>query len=179
VNLLTLVHPDRDAVKGRWSLDESVLTNAGDGIEVVRIPVALPQEYDLDLDLARVRNDEDINVILTAGGSTFIMKLGGAHNSVIGVDAISGKEAQQIPESIHGQNLIAPGMVHHLKILVRTNAFEAVLDDTQVYQIRPDYSTWELYPYWRDAKGVKFGLITLNSPTQFRNLHLTPAPAAN
>lgn len=179
VNLLTLVDPGHDAVKGVWSRNEGVLTNAGNGIDVVRFPATLPEEYDVDLEFARLRGDEDINVILTAQGSTFLMKLGGSHDSVIGVDAINGHEAQEIPESIRGTRLLAPGRVHHVKILVRKNAFETVVDDSQVYQIRPRYGSWSVYPYWRDAKNVKFGLITLNSATQFRAVHLTAGSPAN
>jgi hypothetical protein len=40
--------------------------------------------------------DEDINLVLSAGGSEFVLKIGAWHNSIFAVDCIHGITADRV-----------------------------------------------------------------------------------
>ncbi|MBM4017880.1 MAG: hypothetical protein FJ288_06045 [Planctomycetes bacterium] len=64
IDLLALVDPARDAVLGDWSLKEGSLVMTGPGSTRLAIPVAIDGDYQLQVEFAQMRGDNEVAFIL-------------------------------------------------------------------------------------------------------------------
>jgi S1-C subfamily serine protease len=170
---IDLMAIQRTAREGKWQVVGRDLVSSGRGKEILALGYLAPEEYDLSTDFTRRSGDEDIALILQANGSTFMFVMGGWHNQVIGAETAAGRRASDLPESIKGQNLIPLGQRNHLVLKVRKDGMEAILNGTQKYQIKTNFSGWGLNDDWKTASGRTLGLITMNSSVAFHSLSLT------
>ncbi len=64
IDLLALVDPARDAVKGEWSHEDGCLVMRGPGGTRLAIPVAVEGDYQLQVEFAQMRGNNEVAVIL-------------------------------------------------------------------------------------------------------------------
>jgi formylglycine-generating enzyme required for sulfatase activity/uncharacterized coiled-coil protein SlyX len=67
VDLLALIQPERDAFEGTWFWEEGSLVCSGQGRELLQIPYAPPDEYDLLVDAERMSGDRLGSIGLVVG----------------------------------------------------------------------------------------------------------------
>lgn len=76
VDVLALIDPVRDAVSGSWSKDSQGLHSPADSPHsVLRLPVAVPEEYALDLSVNSAKA-QDLLMALVGNGSQFVAAVG-------------------------------------------------------------------------------------------------------
>ena len=68
VDLLKLIRPDKDAVKGKWSFQGDTLISPADALARVKIPYEPPEEYDLTVVTERKTGNNSLVVGLMVGG---------------------------------------------------------------------------------------------------------------
>ncbi len=95
LDMLPLVDPAKDAVKGDWKRQGSALailrpTQAGR----IMIPVAPEGSYELQVKFVRTSGDDCVGVILPVGSTRVMLKLSTVHGLCSGLEMINGKSTK-------------------------------------------------------------------------------------
>jgi dienelactone hydrolase len=147
INLLPLIHPESDALSGRWKIEPSGLI--ADGIATdqtgarLRIPCEVPEEYDFHVVFTGVRSltRPSVAQLLTHQGHEFgwfVRFKTGSHN---GFGWINGKPVDGSPGSV----LISDGddgmgRQHDSLVQVRRHYIAGYLDGKLIERHDTDYS---------------------------------------
>lgn len=118
VDMLKLFDPRRDVISGTPPKCDGreLLTNADLGVNLYQVPFALPEEYDLAMDVDRVAGQEFLGVGLVVGGkSCFAMLDDPYHRSTL---VTVGTNVGSAPES-RTASIFAAGQVAKLVFAVR------------------------------------------------------------
>jgi len=81
IDLLPLIDPVRDAVKGTWRLDSGALLCGLAELARVAVPLAVEGSYELSLKFARTEGDMDVSAYLPAGSQGTLLLLSGGDGS--------------------------------------------------------------------------------------------------
>lgn len=92
VDVLRLVDPNRDAVKGVWTLEGRALSS-GAGVEFARIsvPYLPPEEYDLTVMVERLSGEDSFYIGLASGNSQWFVAFDGWISTTNGIGLINGR----------------------------------------------------------------------------------------
>jgi len=98
LDLLPLIQPKKDAVKGRWQLLGPSLAASGSAYDTrLMIPVAPRGSYALELRLTRTAGRDAASVHLPVGSSSCVLLLHGWGGETSGLDLLAGKRANANP----------------------------------------------------------------------------------
>jgi hypothetical protein len=162
-------------ISGNWSLDHGHLVSSGGGREMIALPGEMPAEYDLTVDFTRLTGDDDINLVFQANGSSFMLDMGGWHNTVFGVDMVDGKRAVDVVDSLRGENLLPLQQKNTIVVHVRRSAFSVDLNGKSVYRINSNYKNFSLNGDWSAAARSSLGIATQNTSVSFDTIRVSPA----
>src|SRR6185503_725454 len=106
VDLLRIVDPDKDCVKGVWSIVAGALHSPPAvphaHVELAYVP---PEEYDLNLVVERVSGTGSLDVGLILDQKPFLLVVDGYAEVVTGLDTLDGKPANSNPTTYRAQVL--------------------------------------------------------------------------
>jgi hypothetical protein len=175
VDLLKLIDPARDTVKGTWKMNGSVLSGQSAAVREasIRIRYQPPEEYDLRVEFTRVMGDECVGEIVSHGGHTFLAVQGGWANTICGLDVVDDKRAnanpttQKFPQVIkNGERTVVVCEVRNRSVTVRVNG-------AVVTHYVTNYSDLGLCkPVWGIGDGV-LGLGAYEGEFLFHSVRLT------
>ncbi len=92
-DVLALVDPEKDAVKGTWRRQDKALAVEPVGHGRIMIPVAPEGSYELRASFVRQSGNESVDFILPVGSSSVAVVLSGGGGAVSGLSCVNGKEA--------------------------------------------------------------------------------------
>ena len=142
VNLLKLVDPARDTIRGTWSfVDGSLVSTEGAGIE---IPYDPPKEYDYRLVFVPTFG-KHVMQICRGGGRQFGFIVGGWGNTISGFDMIRGQRANGNPTTATADHWLIAGQRYVLIVKVRKDSVEGWLDDRMVAIYKTDWTDMSLF----------------------------------
>lgn len=161
VDLLGLIDPVRDPVKGAWRLSGGKLE--GDPGEQSRIEFAYtpPAEYDLRVAFSRQRGNGEIACILVAGEAQFAWVVGALQNQAAGFELFDGKRAHENPSTKRNPDgWLKSGLRQVLTIKVRKNRLEGWLDDQLLSTLDADLPKLRLRDVSLLHQAVTLGLAS-------------------
>ena len=85
VNLLALIQPDRDTVNGRWAMKQGKLECEAEWFGRIVVPYQPPEEYDWQLTVERLRNDEDFYLGVARSDGALGVSIDAGHSSYTGL----------------------------------------------------------------------------------------------
>lgn len=147
IDLLALVDPARDAVKGAWTLESGRLVSDDDPASRLELPYVLPEEYSFTVEFVRRSGTGGVHLILTRGGTPFVCPVG---------DDGRGPE---------------DGRVHLATVEVRKDRVTAHVDNRKVLEWRTGQVPG-MNEDWRLRQAALPGVGTSGSPTEFRKIRL-------
>jgi hypothetical protein len=118
VDLLKLVDPTRDAVKGNWSRSGSELSCEPVHLARISLPVVIDGAYDLEVEFTRTDGTDSVDTVIPIASHQCCVKLSGWHGKVSGLDSVDGQRADQAGNP----TVVRPGMLengHRYRLLVR------------------------------------------------------------
>ena len=172
ISLLTLIDPAKDAVNGDWRFVNGQLVS-GDQVDArLRIPFAVPDEYDLHYQFTRLSGDDFVMAILSHAGKCFDWVFGANGNTLIGFEEISGKHADANPTHLRATaSDKAKGRLHDMVVQIRNGYIAAYIDGRPAVRYSTDYSDLSItegHSVGQDA----IGLCTWKTPTAFNLVEL-------
>ncbi|HTI50272.1 MAG TPA: hypothetical protein VL475_04950 [Planctomycetaceae bacterium] len=148
-NLLSLIDSERDSVVGTWKLDDSGLAfDRAEGASSLQIPVDVPEEYRLNLELERRAGTDSFVIGLPIGGVMTIVVLDGASGRTYGLNALDGKPFEN--NELTGQGPVLPeGNLHKLTCVVRKRELVVECDGRRLIgwsgdpvRLAASFTTW-------------------------------------
>lgn len=107
VDILSLVDPAKDAVKGTWRRQDKALAVEPVEHGRIMIPVAPQGSYELRVSFVRQSGNQSVDFILPVGSSAVAVVLSGAEGAVSGLWSIDGNEAD------HNEAKVSPGRLQN------------------------------------------------------------------
>ena len=92
VDVMGRIDPTRDAIAGQWRATEAGLEVKDTYIAQILLPVPLEKNYQLDVDVTRVRG-HDFGFIIPVGLRHCMILLGAWHGTASGIDWVDGRSA--------------------------------------------------------------------------------------
>ena len=180
VDLLPLIDPDRDAVRGKWRKKNGALVSDRGQPTIITIPYKPPDEYRITMVAERTDGDNAINFGLVADGRSFSAGLDNfsERGGITGFETLDGKRLDEMSLSHKGMALVnnRPSTIvftvakHHFSI-AHDNA-------TLVDWPDADYRRCGLNFHEGRIDHGKLFLSTWNSVYRISRLELTPLVAA-
>jgi hypothetical protein len=122
IDLLALVNPQRDAVLGDWSREADGLVMRGPGGSRLAIPCAVEGDYELKVEFARMKGDNEVAFILPVGSRCTSLLIGKEVGKRSGLFWAAQGETMVSPAPL------ANGEPHALEVTVKTSGGAADID---------------------------------------------------
>ncbi len=135
------------------------------------LPYEPPEEYDFEVEFARISGNDVIGQICVGGGRQFQWAMSGWGGNVSGFDRVNDKGPDVNPtRRAFG---IADTRRHISIVKVRKDSVEAWVDGRLIDEWKTDYRDMSLYDGLTipDRKGL--GLVSYSSPTMFFSAKVT------
>jgi hypothetical protein len=125
-DLLHLLHPQEDGVKGDWALSKDGLTCPATMFARLQVPYEAPEEYDFTLVVERIGGDVALIVGLAMAGDARCQVIVD-WDGISGVDSIDGKHAKS-NETTRPGAILKPGRPVSLLFSVRRDGLSLSVD---------------------------------------------------
>ncbi|HWE96962.1 MAG TPA: hypothetical protein VG269_23575, partial [Tepidisphaeraceae bacterium] len=175
VDLLKLIDPSRDTVKGTWKMSGSGLSgqSAGKTLEAsIRIRYQPPEEYDLKIEFTRVKGNECVVQILSHGGHSFLTLQAGFDNTICGIDVVDGKRVNANAATQKFPQVLKTGTRYSVVVEVRNRSVTVKLGGAVVTRYATNYSELTLDPAMWAIGGAPLGLGAYDGETIFHSVQL-------
>jgi hypothetical protein len=170
--LLALIDPQRDSVFGDWRTVNGSIVSGTQAYARLRIPYAVPPEYDLHFQFTRLSGNDFVAAILCHTGRSFAWLNGGNGNTVDGFELVSEKHADQ--NATTKSPLPAEktkGKIHDSVVQVRNGSIAAYVDGRLVSRHDTDFSDMSI-PEAMSIGEDSIGLSTWQTSIGFSKIEL-------
>lgn len=169
VNLLRLIDPQRDTVRGTWVEKDGALI--GDGTATLRIPYQPPEEYDFRIEFTRMNGTGSIGQMLSAAGASFTWIMAANLNKDCGIEEIDHKRAWENHTHVSDQSVLQNGRRYTSIVHIRKKGVSVEVEGRPIAQHETDFS--DLTPHFRwDVGRNCLGIGSWDSKTAFHVIEL-------
>ena len=144
VDLLKLVDPAKDAVRGKWSFADGSLVCEPPPEALIEIPYDPPEEYDYRIVLVPTHDNEGVEQICRGGGRQFRFIVGGWRNTTAGFRLVNGKYVSRNATTTKASHWITAGQRNDLVVKVRNDGVEGWCDNKRVVAYKTDWTNMRL-----------------------------------
>jgi hypothetical protein len=173
IDLLSLIDPRIDAVKGTFLFEGKVLVMVGGDFDRLQIPYAPPDEYDLRLIAERKTGTGNINIGLVSGGHQFLVMIDADGGGTTGLDFIDNKPFFSNETTLR-ERLWLPGKPMTLECSVRKTGVTVTLDGRRIINWKGKPSQLSLFNGWKLPLLDSMMIGTWNSTFHASQMLLTP-----
>lgn len=138
VNLLKLIDPKKDGVKGDWTFDGKTLISPPIQWAKLQVPFAPPEEYDLTLVVSRKAGPDGLVIGLVGGGKQLYGIVDGGNATAGGLEMIDGK-AWPDNETLFRTRILTDDKPRTLLWSVRKNRVTLSVNGTTFIDWKADY----------------------------------------
>ncbi|MFZ2642680.1 MAG: S16 family serine protease [Verrucomicrobiia bacterium] len=150
INLMPLIDPTRDAVDGKWTMQDGKLVSELGGRSRLMIPYEPPDEYDYRIVLTRRQGNGYALQFLPHNEHTALWIMGTKDDTLYGFELIGGKGiyAANNPTAKHTTLGFASGRSFTSLVKVRKNGLTAFMDGKQITEWKTDFTDVSIGSYW-------------------------------
>jgi hypothetical protein len=172
IDLLALIDPARDGVKGTWTREKGALVSDDENASRLEIPYVAPEEYTFTVEFVRRTGNDAVNQILPHAGKVFVWQMGGWDNTIFGISEIEGKRANENPTAVRRDRCLENGKVYTSTVEVRKDRLTVWFNNEKLVDRKTDYRELDMNDDWRLRQDTLPGLGTWGSVTEFRRITL-------
>ncbi|QDT52862.1 hypothetical protein Pan44_08750 [Caulifigura coniformis] len=147
VNLLTMIDPQIDALRGIWHRSDGPLESFKQSFGGIQIPYDLPDAYTLTIRAKRVSGTDSFGLGLKVGDSRAFLVLD-AYDGVTGFHLMNGKRANQNPSTRKGR-VLEPDQVVELVCQVTPQSVSLKADGKELVDWKGDPSVFKVDEKWK------------------------------
>jgi len=170
IDLIRMVDPVKDAVKGLWRVQDRDLVSDISGFARLKIPYQPPEEYDLQVVFVRETGNEAVALMLAEGKASFAWLTGSSGNKWLGFPVIAGRTAFN-NQSERGGSL-KNGQSYTVLAQVRKDGVRVFLDDKLVSEHMTNYDDMSIPASWSLPEAGCLGVGSNASPTIFQSIRI-------
>ncbi len=176
IDLLPLVDPKKNAVRGQWE-------RQGSGLAIVRwtdfgrlmIPAVVRGNYDMKVRFARTTGGGIVGVVLPVGPTGVLLALGFQNDACHGLGEVGGKDAASNKSTVR-PGKIENGRPYDVRIKIRLDGKQAsvrvAIDGKYLIGWRGPASALTVGEYWRLPRPDCPGLTSYNANIVFPSVRL-------
>ncbi len=181
INLLPLMDPQQDAVRGRWSMQAGELVGGDEGGNLansrVGIPYRPPEEYDFLVEFTRKFNSGGIAQIVVGGGRQFSLVAAALDRRGFGFERIGGRAMEYartsvLPGCIQLPVPVENGLRHSMLVQVRKDGVKGIFDGRFIAEWKTDFQDTSLSDGWQLKDGGVLGLYAHTSWLVFHRIEV-------
>ncbi len=170
VDLLALIDPAKDTAQGKWSRNAAgEMTCEAAAYSVEEIPFAVPDEFDLTVDVTRTGGSGAVAVMLAARGRAFDFSLDIKGEARF--ERVDAKIAKDNPTAV--PVVIVNNQRYRLTIEIRKDVIRALLDGKLLTEYKTDFKDLTRYTPWKINNSALCGIGANNVPVIFHGVALT------
>lgn len=165
LNLLPLVDLKRDVVTGDWAAKPEGVSLTSSAFGVLELPYEPPEEYDFEAEFTPHGGNRNVNLYLSAGGSSFAWKLHahGKEPPAYGLDMLDGTP---IPARLAAGDGVASnplriedGKRYTTRVEVRRGGLRCLVDGAEILKWSGDFKRLSMEPQTklRNARAIGIG----------------------
>jgi predicted Ser/Thr protein kinase len=177
VNLLEMIRPKDDTVKGDWTMSEGVLSCKPASPSILQIPYVPPDEYDLTVTAARKAGFGSLNIGLAKGDVQFMAVIDGVAEQgyKYGLHMIDGwhLSAKENETGHHGR-LITNGTTYTIVYSIRKDGLQVTFDGKTIVRWKGDWNRLANEGFWRVPNENALFLGSYDGGYRFSAVTLTP-----
>lgn len=181
VDLLALLHPERDVVWGDWTLQNGVLACAGGRrAHRVQIPYEVPEEYDLIAEVERVSGVESFHLGLSDGRRNWSLLLdtGMGGGGASGLHFLDGRNGAENETTRIGRQF-APGVPTTVEVRIRRGHVTATVGGRPLVDWKGDFARLSMLNSAFRMPSIRTIFVGVEQdPFVIRRLVLTPVSGA-
>ena len=170
VDLLRLIDPAKDAIRGEWSFKDGALLSDITATARIRIPYQPPEEYDIEVVFMRRSAGDCVTILLSKGDKQFTFGLGHYSNRRYGFELVDGRNALDDRVAVNGS--VRTGQKYVMRVQVRNDEIRALVDGKPILQLKMDYTKVALHHAWGIADPRSLGLGSNGGETVFYSAQL-------
>jgi hypothetical protein len=172
VNLLPLIDPKKDTVKGGWAIEKGELrVESSKAHSVLEIPYRPPEEYDFRVEFTRLSGSFDVSLALTKGDHSF-QWCAALDDRLYGFGQVGGRDVPEWSGSVIRPNLLQNGKRHTALVQVRRGGVKAFFDGKLLNDLSTDGSDLSMYPGTRLRDDCFLGLTTWTNAVVFHKIEV-------
>ena len=157
VNLMSLIEPARDTVRGEWARDFEKLVGDRAAFAAIEIPYRPPEEYDYRVEFTPAKHGNVGALHLVKGDHAFTFNFFGAGGALFGFECVNGETMQNNATSKRMVPVEA-GKRYVVLVEVRNNEVRAFLNTCFVTSWKTDYSDLQISERWKLRDATRLGL---------------------
>ena len=171
VNLLRLIDPTRDAVKGDWRIEQGALVCSAGTFVRLQIPYIVPEEYDLQTRFTPVEGNQALRVILAKSGRQFLWVMGDQFDKYFGFWMDNQGWATN-PTTVKSGARMENGRTYQLIIQVRKDNLAVTFNGKPIVRWKTDYQHLSNNEGWNLRDDSLLGIATSKSKIRFHSIDL-------
>ncbi|MCX6899825.1 MAG: protein kinase [Verrucomicrobia bacterium] len=172
INLVPLIEPARDTVKGVWKLQEGKLILESSRFARILIPYEPPEEYDFRIILRRVAGKNSAIQFFSQAGRAAMWLMGAQNNTIFGFEMVGGIGVPRNRTCIRSKNCLETGRDHTSVLKIRKNGVKAYLDAKLISEWATDFSDASLDRLWSLPDKRLLALGSSESSFEFHKIEL-------
>ena len=172
IDLLAMVDPSRDAVKGAWTMENGRLVSDDGNASRLELPYVLPDEYSFTIEFVRRSGNDGVNQIVAHAGKVFVWQMAGWDNTIFGLSEIHGRRANENPTAVKKERCLENGRVYTSTVEVRKDRVTVWFDNQKLVDWKTGYEDLGMNDDWRLRQDTLPGIGTWGSRTEFRKIRL-------
>lgn len=147
INLLALIDPVRDRVKGQWRFEPAGLVCDNDLQARLRIPYQPPEEYDFYIEFTRLDGQLAVAQLLARGDKQFAWLMDEGRQMVCQL-FVPPRGNKDDVTMVEGGPFLQNGRRHSSLVRVRNNGVATFLDGRPMCRYTTDYANVWLHQSW-------------------------------
>ncbi len=168
VDLLALIDPQKNAIKGVWKKDGNKLITPSEACARLQIQYALPESYDLTVIAERNGNPESICVGLPIVGRQVLVSVDGDVGKKSYIGLVNGGVTAVYSGSVFRDN--KPSTIQYK---VRKNALEVVVDGKSIINWKGDPQQLSIDSTWKVPNDKAVFIGSWNATYQISKITVT------
>lgn len=179
VDLLALIDPKRDAVRGEWRFEGKTLVTPKEGLARLQIPFSPLKEYELETTAILIAGndptDTPLGIGLIGGESQFMVALGVDPGDVNALDVLD-KRLFNNNETSTKRLIFHKGKQTTIRCIVRTRQVVVISDGVTLINWRGDFSRLSQNPGWIVPDRTRLWIGSHKSVFHISKMVLRPLP---
>lgn len=173
LNLMPLINPAIDVVKGKWSLRAGTLVAEPEQFSRIQIPFESPEEYDFRIVFNRVSGEDEVSQYFSQTGRMAMWQMGAIKNTLFGFQMVGGVGTLGRNRTVvQSEACLRNGQITSV-LAVRKTGVKAYLDGKLISEWATDFSDASLDDhYWTMPDKRLLGLAAHKNNVVFYRIEL-------
>lgn len=170
IDVIKLIDPVKDAIKGDWSVENGVLIcSTQHFVPKIYIPYIPGEEYDIKITFSQPRIRHPVSIVMPKAGASFYWQVGGT----TGEFSFSVRPANggRNPTESRFPGIVVPNRPYTSVVQVRNNGVRAFFEGKLVAQYQTDFSDLQV-DSWHEIPDRSRMAICCDDPTIFHAIEI-------